>query len=393
MTRSLKIINYGLVLSAIIALIVSGFLVILNQVVQIYLNEQDWFGQLLLIIGGSGLLWFFEKKWPQTPQLAPQALAALHGQSAITLRPAWQNLLVGIIILGCGAGVAPGTILISVTITLSIWLAEKLRYVYFHYARWQQLTIFNQLRRLGCRRQYRLSYRQQHVTQPGQQRLKQGLIGLFILNGLTVFILSQRLTHQPRLVTPLVADNWQWSNIWSVLPIILFTASFAHLWQWGKQQCQRWLHHWSLAVRIGVGGILIYILTRLVPQVLFSGQLRLPQLIAQWSNLAPVTLLLLAGIKLGFLALCLQLGWTGGDFLPSLVVGFLVSFAVAQWLPQVTASFWVALIATSLTGSLVQRPLLAGIIVALFCPASLWPVVGCAAFGTWGLAKIWPIND
>jgi H+/Cl- antiporter ClcA len=393
MTRSLKIINYGLFLSAIIALIVSGFLIMLNQVVQIYLTEQDWFGQLLLIIGGSGLLWLFEKKWPQTPQLAPQALAALHGQAEITLRPAWQNLLVGIVILGCGAGVAPGTILISVTITLSIWLAEKLRYVYFHYARWQQLSIFDQVKQLCCRRQYRLTYQQQHVTQSRQQWAKNGLIGLFILNGLTVFILSQRLTRQPRLIVPLTTANWQWSNIWLGLPIILFTASFAHFWQWGQRQCQHWLRHWSLAVRIGVGGVLIYSLARLLPQVLFSGQLRLPQLIAQWSNLTPVTLLLLAGIKLGFLALCLQLGWTGGDFLPSLIVGFLVSFAVAQWLPQVTASFWVALIATSLTGSLVQRPLLAGGIVALFCPASLWPVVGCAAFGTWGLAKIWPIND
>ena len=91
-------------------------------------------------------------------------------------------------------------------------------------------------------------------------------------------------------------------------------------------------------------------------------------------ELPVLALLGLSLLKLIFLEICLETGWTGGDIFPITFASILQGFAFAQFLPGYDPLFVVLVVSLSLAVTLLQKEWLAGIFISLFFPIRLWPI-------------------
>ena len=369
---------YGLVLSTLIGLLASAFLILENTLSEWLWQPTSLIVRMLLVGLGAGLLIALLKRWPQMPQTAQTAMAMFKKHQFGDYRLVFVNLLMTLVILSFGAGVGPEAALLSAIIMLSSWQADKIRYLYFNYDQLMAVPVRTRLQQLFTFNAYLQGYDAQlAVKSPRLLRQKRLLYLVFSLNGLFAFAVLMRQTDQPSFVTKLGATTWQWHDLWLLLPLIVGAVIYGRTWRWLGQQWQRLVERLALplAVKVAAGAIGILVVAGLAPDLLFSGQHSVHLLIGTWRTASPWFLTGMTALKLIFLAWCLQFHWRGGDIFPVLFASLAQGFAVAAWLPSFDALFVVAVVATAMAGSLLDSPIVAGIMVLLFCPVNLWLVI------------------
>ncbi|MCI1902685.1 MAG: chloride channel protein [Enterococcaceae bacterium] len=377
MVKKINLFLYGLLLSAFIGAVASFFLFIETILTDFLWQSSRALPNLLVILAGAYLLFLMQRKRPYLPKTAHDSLNELKKEKRAEYRDVFLNLGITLVILCAGAGVGPEAALLSAVISLSIWQADKLRYLYFSYDELRTLPWLVRLKRLASYSKYTHPYTGLLEKNKRKLREKKLLVAMFILNGLFVFAVLLRETDQPSFVTKLGQSNWQLSELWILLPILVFSLLYGFLWHKFDFLLKTLIGHFHVALplRIALGAMLIFLISQSAPDLLFSGQHSVHLLTSDWKGASFLFLSGMALLKLLFFSWCTEFGWRGGEIFPSLFASMTQGFALSVLFPTIDPLLIVAITATSLGAAILGNALLSGIMVALFCPLSLMPVI------------------
>ena len=374
--QNVTILLSGFCLSSLIALV--AFLFLMAEKFGSHLLWESWghsvpfpnlYKGLLLLIGGL-LVFALKKKWGSLPRTSHELMEELKEQQTVNYRHTWRSLVLALIILVLGAGVGPEAALLGAVIAYSIWQADKLRYLEANRGQLKHLSLKDKLVRLFHPSQYLLTY---PASQKGTDKKKRLF---FIVNGLIIFVLLMRMTEQPSFITKLGDSQWQATELVLILPLMFYGLLFGTIYRWLMKKIKGSLKKYSLPLigKILLGAVAIFGVAVFAPSLLFSGQHSLHLVVEMGLEMSVLALLGLSLLKLIFLEVCLETGWTGGDIFPITFASILQGFAFAQLLPGYDPLFVVLVVSLSLAVTLLQKEWLAGIFISLFFPIKLWPI-------------------
>lgn len=374
--QNVTILLSGFCLSSLIALV--AFLFLMAEKFGSHLLWESWghsvsfpnlYKGLLLLIGGL-FVFALKKKWGSLPRTSHELMEELKEQQTVNYRHTWRSLVLALLILVLGAGVGPEAPLLGAVIAYSIWQADKLRYLEANREQLKQLPLKDKLVRVLHPNQYLLTY---PASQKGTDKKKRLF---FIVNGLIVFVLLMRMTDQPSFITKLGDSQWQAAELVLILPLMFYGLLFGTVYRWLMKKIKGSLKKLPLPLigKILLGAVAIFGVAVFAPSLLFSGQHAMHSVVEMGLELPVLALLGLSLLKLIFLEVCLETGWTGGDIFPITFASILQGFAFAQLLPAYDPLFVVLVISLSLAVTLLQKEWLAGIFISLFFPVKLWPI-------------------
>ena len=374
--QNLRILLSGFCLSSLIALV--AFLFLMAEKFGSHLLWESWghsvpfpslYKGFLLLVGGL-LVFALKKKWGSLPRSSHELMEELKEQQTVNYRHTWRSLVLALIILVLGAGVGPEAPLLGAVIAYSIWQADKLRYLEANREQLKQLSLKDKLVRFFHPSQYLLTY---PASQKGTDKKKRLF---FIVNGLIIFVLLMRMTEQPSFITKLGDSQWQAAELVLILPLMFYGLLFGKVYHWLMKRIKGSLKKLPLPLigKIMIGAVAIFGVAVFAPSLLFSGQHAMHSVVEMGLELPVLALLGLSLLKLIFLEICLETGWTGGDIFPITFASILQGFAFAQFLPGYDPLFVVLVVSLSLAVTLLQKEWLAGIFISLFFPIRLWPI-------------------
>ena len=374
--QNVTILLSGFCLSSLIALV--AFLFLMAEKFGSHLLWESWghsvpfpnlYKGLLLLIGGL-LVFALKKKWGSLPRTSHELMEELKAEQTVNYRHTWRSLVLALIILVLGAGVGPEAALLGAVIAYSIWQADKLRYLEANRGQLKHLSLKDKLVRLFHPSQYLLTY---PASQKGTDKKKRLF---FIVNGLIIFVLLMRMTEQPSFITKLGDSQWQAAELVLILPLMLYGLLFGTVYRWLMKKIKGSLKKYSLPLigKILLGAVAIFGVAVFAPSLLFSGQHAMHSVVEMGLELPVLALFGLSLLKLIFLDICLETGWTGGDIFPITFASILQGFTFAQLLPGYDPLFVVLVVSLSLAVTLLQKEWLAGIFISLFFPIKLWPI-------------------
>ncbi len=374
--QNVTILLSGFCLSSLIALV--AFLFLMAEKFGSHLLWESWghsvpfpnlYKGLLLLIGGL-FVFALKKKWGSLPRTSHELMEELKEQQTVNYRHTWRSLVLALLILVLGAGVGPEAPLLGAVIAYSIWQADKLRYLEANREQLKHLSLKDKLVRFFHRNQYLLTY---PASQKGTDKKKRLF---FIVNGLIVFVLLMRMTDQPSFITKLGDSQWQAAELVLILPLMFYGLLFGTVYRWLMKKIKGSLKKLPLPLigKILLGAVAIFGVAVFAPSLLFSGQHAMHSVVEMGLELPVLALLGLSLLKLIFLEVCLETGWTGGDIFPITFASILQGFAFAQLLPGYDPLFVVLVVSLSLAVTLLQKEWLAGIFISLFFPIKLWPI-------------------
>ncbi|SER82480.1 H+/Cl-antiporter ClcA [Isobaculum melis] len=374
---------YGILLSSIVAGISVLFLFLerifsefIWEELPAYLNWGNLYLLLICLIGGL-LVGFGHKKWGALPRSAHDAMSELKQTKTLDYHVVLRSLVMALLILSFGAGVGPEAALLGSVIALSVWQADKMRYYYFHYQELKQVSILARVKRLSHPIQYLLTYDEERAFLAGGQKKKKVLYGVFIINGLVTFTILMKMSGQPSFVSKMGTSNWGFNELLLIFPFIGFGVLYGlgyHLLKKGMKKIFSFGKHRPIQMAL-IGSAAIFLIAVYLPNLLFSGQLSLSLVPYVGMKESVILLSIVALIKLIYLQVCLNTGWTGGDIFPVVFASIIQGFAMAQLFPQYDTLLIVAIVSTSMSIVILKSPIVVGIFIALFFPLNLLPII------------------
>lgn len=184
------------------------------------------------------------------------------------------------------------------------------------------------------------------------------------------------MTDQPSFITKLGDSQWQAAELVLILPLMFYGLLFGTVYRWLMKKIKGSLKKLPLPLigKILLGAVAIFGVAVFAPSLLFSGQHAMHLVVEMGIEMSVFLLFALSLLKLIFLEICLETGWTGGDIFPITFASILQGFAFAQLLPGYDPLFVVLVVSLSLAVTLLQKEWLAGIFISLFFPIKLWPI-------------------
>ena len=149
---SIRIILYGALLSTFIGAISFAF-IYLESNISHYLwhilltnNTFKTLTILLFCLLGGLIVGSLREKLGDYPQTAHHTIQQLKEHKTVNYRPVFKSLLTALLILIFGAGVGPEAALLGAIVMLSVWQADKIRYLFFNR---ESFAALNPLERVG----------------------------------------------------------------------------------------------------------------------------------------------------------------------------------------------------------------------------------------------------
>lgn len=390
MSLFIRIMFYGLILSTLIG-IISFLFILLESNLSHYIwgtfLKQGPFKHLFTLIFcilGGVIVGKLRSKWGDFPQTAHYTLSKLKKYQTVNYQPVFKNLFIAFIILIFGAGVGPEAALLSAVLMLSIWQADKLRYLVVNQKEFMALTPINRVIHMLHPTRYLVTYKT--ITPPTNPKFiatKKAVNLLFILNGLVSFIVLMKLTNQPSFISKMgESTSWQLKDLWYFIPLIILGTLSGILYNILKKNMRQWFNFWSNQPikKALIGSMTIFMIGTFFPNLLFSGQVTLGSVPNEYLNFSALVLFVIVGIKLIFLQICLNTGWIGGDIFPIVFASIIQGFAFSQLFPSVDVIFLVAIVATSMAITILQSPIGVALFISLFFPINILPVILSTAF-------------
>ncbi|MFJ8458227.1 chloride channel protein [Lysinibacillus xylanilyticus] len=382
--KIIGLLVYGLILSGIIGLISSVFLIIVNGLADFLWTDVSntlkvpAIYTLLLCVFGGVLVGVSKYKWGGLPQTANEAIVELKTTQRMNYSNVGLNFLIALLILIFGASVGPAAAILSSVIALSVWQADKMRYFYFSYNEWKKESWLIRLKKFALPHNYLIPYNPEQA--PKEKKLlllKKFLYILFIINGIVTFMFFIKISDQPPFVTKLGETNWGLDELYLFIPFVLFGILFSKLYELMERAMNKIFSKINNKIILSavIGGIGIGLMSLIAPKLLFSGQLSMQALPSLIPTLSMATLILASVLKLIFMEFCFKSGWVGGNVLPVIFASILQGYAIATFFPQLDMLFIVAVIGGSASIAILKTPLLVGISLMLFFPKELAPVI------------------
>jgi H+/Cl- antiporter ClcA len=161
----------------------------------------------------------------------------------------------------------------------------------------------------------------------------------------------------------------------SVLPIgfgvvigIIF-LKFSQLTQAGFQKIA------SVHIKAILGGLVLGVLAALWPLVLFSGHEGIQSIMSGYATISASLLLLSALAKVVTTNTLLGTGWKGGQFFPVMFAGGAIGLSLTHAIPAIPAMVGLVAAMTAMLSIVVGKPIIAGVLVAMFFPPNLYPII------------------
>lgn len=388
--KSFHLLINGLLLSAIIALISVLFLAVETEITALFWEIlPKYFARIelyyfVLCLVGAIILILIQKSFGKVHQTAHEAMSELKLNKTVDYSGVFKNLLAALVVLVFGAGVGPEAALLSAIIALSVRQADKLRYIYFQFGSWEELSFLGKIKFILSPFKYTQTY-DADVAPADGKKIKMIANSVFILNGLVVFFTLNKAMGHPSFITRLGESNWVLQNIWLVVPALIIGAVVGLGYKYFSKLLSLIIKPLKdhQAVLTLIGAAFIYLFVVETPRLLFSGQTFMHLIPTFGTDQAWQTLLIAALLKLVFLQLCLQTGWIGGDIFPAIFSAVLFGFVTAQFFPGIDTLFIVAVVATSCSTQILDSIWVPGIFIALFFPMNLWPAIAVVLLLEW----------
>ena len=116
-----------------------------------------------------------------------------------------------------------------------------------------------------------------------------------------------------------------------------------------------------------------------LPFVMFSGEVQADELNATWAALSAAVLVATGFVKIAATALCVNMGWRGGHFFPTVFAGISIGYGMASVL-GIDPVFCVCAVTAAVVGGVVRRPLMAVLLLFLCFPLHSVVLLAAAAF-------------
>lgn len=325
-----------------------------------------------LVLGSLGgvLIAWSQVKLKSVGVSANKLMGELKLTSRLTYDQVWPNLVMAFFALIFGGSVGPEAGGLAMIIYLSVWLADKLRYMLAHQEEVFNISYVKRLRMLFNFKNYRQAYDPEKAIAPKKKRF---WVALLIGNGSLVFFLLMKAFHHSSFFVLLGKTNWGKEELFVALPLVCLGLFFAK----GCQYLSRGIEHSTsyLAKRVGnpllsiITGLLIGCLGMLAPNLLFSGQ----GVLTAMPNQLPSALFLITAalLKYAVTEWCLSTSWFGGHIFPILTSSVVFGYGIAELMPTFDQLFVVCLVAMSAAIWLLRSPLLVWLLLALYFPVEL----------------------
>ena len=387
-TLIIRIIFYGLLLSSLIGFISFGFIFLESHISHFLwdklLNDMPFKGISILIfcLIGSFCIGKLREKWGDYPQTAHDSIDQLKKIQTVNYRPAFKSLFVALLVLIFGAGVGPEAALLGAIVMLSIWQADKMRYLFFNQETFINLSPFERISHMLHPTKYLVTYNAESAPK-GENFLstKKALNIFFSVNGLISFTILMKLTKQPSFISKMGDTSWHLKDLWIFIPLLIVGLLSGKIYNVFKKKMSLWFNFWQdePVKKALLGSLSIFVVGIFFPNLLFSGQVALGSVPKDYVKFSFIILLLVVIIKLVFLQICLNTGWIGGDIFPIVFASIIQGFAISQVLPTFDVIFIVATVATAMAVTILDSPIGVAVFIALFFPIQMIPVIFATA--------------
>ena len=186
------------------------------------------------------------------------------------------------------------------------------------------------------------------------------------------------MTEQPSFITKLGSSAWQVKDLLVFLPLLLYGYGLGKLYLYVVGLLKQMLNRLDLSVfaRVFLGAGAIFLIALFTPYLMVSGQHSMHLVLELGLVVSPLALIALSLLKLLFLDICMETGWSGGDIFPISFASILQGYALAQLLPNFDPLFVVLVVSIAMAASILKQEVIAVIFIALFFPLNLWPIAG-----------------
>lgn len=379
-----RIVFYGILLSSLIGTISFIFMFLQGNIAHLLwgkLQSNTFFKTgfifIFCLIGGV-VVGKLKDTWGNYPKTAHYAIDHLKKNQTLNYQPVFKNLLAALLILVFGAGVGPEAALLSTLVMLSVWQADKMRYLFFHQVDFVSLSPINRITHMLHPTKYLVTYNPNLAPKDKNFiSTKKAMNIFFIVNGIVSFTILMKLTKQPSFISNMGNSSWHLKDLWIFLPLIVLGILAGKTYNIFKTKMSTLFSFWpnKPIQKALIGSITIFIVGAFMPNLLFSGEATLGSVPSEYVKYSTLILFLVVIIKLVFLQVCLNTGWIGGDIFPITFSAILFGFAVSQLLPFFDITFVVATVATAMAVTILNSPIGIGIFIALFFPIQLFPVI------------------
>lgn len=127
-----------------------------------------------------------------------------------------------------------------------------------------------------------------------------------------------------------------------------------------------------------IAGLVMGSVAMAFPYVLFAGEAQTHELMGNWGTFSAFALILTGVLKVVITPMCLEMGWRGGNFFPTIFAGAAVGYGLAT-VTGADAMLMVTTTVTALVAGTTRKPLLTVGILALCFPFDGMIVSGLAA--------------
>ena len=377
--NGLKLLFLGFFISSII-----GFTSFLFLILEGFLVDVLWHGDhdishdntyiFVICIIGWIIMSSLKNRWGQDiPKTAHTSMEELKLNRTLNYNDIFRNMLSALLILILGAGVGPEATLLSIVISFSVWEADKLRYFYYNADSIKKLSFIEKLKCLVSSDNCLYRYDENRAIPLKKKKM---LVSFFIINGLISFIILMKMTGQPSFITKMGSSFWNRNELWLILPLVLYGILFGSIFNSMSKFIKKCFKKVKIPVilKTFIGSASIFIVAVLFPNLLFSGQHSLHLVTEIGINESFMVLFSLSAIKLIFLEICLNTGWTGGNIFPVVFSAILQGFAIAKLVPGMDTVFVVSVVSISIVMTIIKKPILSGLFVSLFFPIVLLPI-------------------
>ncbi|WEG75655.1 chloride channel protein [Vagococcus intermedius] len=320
-------------------------------------------------------------RWGDYPKIAHTTIQQLKEQKTVDYQPIFKSLTVAFFILIFGAGVGPEATLLGALVMLSVWHADKIRYILFNQQTLATLPTLQKIGRIIHPTNYLTTYTADKIDST-LTPLKKYFNLLFIMIGITTFIILMRVTNQPSFISYMGESHWQFHDFLLFVPLIIFGFLVGKTYTAFSKKITILFTFWAEkpVKKTLIGSLAIFIVAMLTPNLLFSGQIAMGNIPTDYTLFSVLTLVLIVSVNLLFLQICLNTGWIGGDIFPIVFSAFILGFGISQLFPTVDTLFIVSTVASTMTFTILSSSLIATFFIALFFPLKLFPIIVLAVF-------------
>ncbi|SFA98542.1 chloride channel protein [Clostridium frigidicarnis] len=388
------LILYSTVIGAVVGFLTWFFLSVLNfttKFLWITLPNlfyiQNW--TLLLCLVGGVVVGICQKKFGNYPRKMDEVLAEFNKTKRVDYKSLPKATVAALSSLSFGASLGPEAALVGIVGGLSTWAGDILKslvnkkQVIKEYG--NILTEYSIETTIGMIFRAPLfgltTFFEDKKDSKFIKIIKIIVYLITTIAGFGVFILLSKIDNRELSIVNFGKATVGKNEIIAIIPLIFIGVLFSMLYEFFGyiiHKAVKPLENYKV-IKAVIGGLALGLLGTLLPNILFSGEHQLTKLAMEWKEMSIYLLFITGMAKLFITEFCLSTGWRGGHIFPVIFAGASIGYGIAM-LFSIDPVTSVALVTTSITSSILKKPIAVVLILIFFFPIKLIILMILAAY-------------